>query len=339
MENLSKEELINRIIELEEENRKLKRKKEKKKRPRIKTTKKQIVDYWSSIEDECGLSVDWAEAEERCWRCGYKKKLQRCHIIPDSLGGKDEPSNLVLLCERCHIDAPNIESKTFMWDWIRANGTSFYDTFWQKRAEKEYEFIYKKKFIEELKERDILSPRDLEKFFSIPPRKSVNHFAHPWKNDSTNAGLLRMRLEEYDKKYKQKEPKTEHFRKKEEKFNHLVWKLCKIAKEYHFDVWEGRTKNPFSITLSCYLDSKHRLGISIKLGRQNKYKGCFTTEVNPNNMMAKEYDIELGTDEKAVEEFVKKEITNFCGKYGKKERQEFVFTIDPLYHLREDLDV
>lgn len=145
MENLSKEELINRIIELEEENRKLKRKKEKKKRPRIKTTKKEIVDYWSSIQDECGLSVDWAEAEERCWRCGYKKKLQRCHIIPDSLGGKDEPSNLVLLCERCHIDAPNIESKTFMWDWIRANGTSFYDTFWQKRAEKEYEFIYKKK--------------------------------------------------------------------------------------------------------------------------------------------------------------------------------------------------
>ena len=69
---------------------------------------------WEEREDESDLSVDWAEAEEICWRCGCKRKLQRCHIIPDSLGGKDEPSNLVLLCERCHIDAPNVESQTFM---------------------------------------------------------------------------------------------------------------------------------------------------------------------------------------------------------------------------------
>lgn len=208
MENLSKEELIHRILELEEENKKLKNRRRNNNRSRIKTTKKEIVDYWSRIEDECGLSVDWAEAEERCWRCGYEKKLQRCHIIPNSLGGKDEPSNLVLLCERCHIDAPNIESKTFMWDWIRANGTSFYDTFWQKTAKKEYEFIYQKSFMQELKDRDILSARDLEKFFSIPEVRSVNHFAHPWKNDSTNAGILRMRLEEYDKRHKKTKPKA-----------------------------------------------------------------------------------------------------------------------------------
>ncbi len=140
--------------------------------------------------------------------------MQRCHIIPDSLGGKDEPSNLVLLRERCHIDAPNIESKSFMWDWIRANGTSFYDTFWQTRAAKEYEFIYKKSFRQELQERDMLTPRDLEKFVTIPMVRSVNHFAHPWKNDSTNAGLLRMRLEEYDKKYGKKRQKRKVLEKR-----------------------------------------------------------------------------------------------------------------------------
>lgn len=336
MENLSKEELIHKIIELEEENQKLKSKNKRKNRKQIKTTKREIVEYWSRIEDECGLSVDWAEAEERCWRCGYEKKLQRCHIIPDSLGGKDEPSNLVLLCERCHIDAPNVDSKTFMWDWIRANGTSFYDTFWQKTAKKEYEFIYGKTFTQELKERDILSPRDLKKFFSIPEARSINHFAHPWKNDSTNAGLLRLRLEEYDKRYKNQPPKTENFRKKEEKFDNLVWELCQIAKEYRFNVWEGSTKNPFSITLSCYIDFEHSLGISIKLGRQNQYKACFTKETNPNNVNVKDYNIDLGMEENKVGEFVKKEIAKFCDKNGRKEKQEFVSTINPLYRLRED---
>jgi len=69
------------------------------KREAIKTSIEEIVDYWKRHEDECGLSVDWAEAHERCWRCGCEKNLERCHIIPDSLGGKDEPSNLVLLCK------------------------------------------------------------------------------------------------------------------------------------------------------------------------------------------------------------------------------------------------
>jgi 5-methylcytosine-specific restriction endonuclease McrA len=117
MEELSREELLEKIEELQQEIDNLKKRKKKKKRQNIKTSPKEIVDYWKERQDECGLSVDWGEAEERCWRCGYKKNLQRCHIIPDSLGGKDEPANLVLLCERCHIDAPNVESKTFMWDY------------------------------------------------------------------------------------------------------------------------------------------------------------------------------------------------------------------------------
>ncbi len=336
MENLSKEELVRKIIELEEENRRLKRKKNRKTRKPIKTTKKEIVNYWSGIEDECVLSVDWAEAEERCWRCGYKARLQRCHIIPDSLGGRDEPSNLVLLCERCHIDAPNIESKSFMWDWIRANGTSFYDTFWETRGAKEYEFIYKKSFGQELEERDMLSPRDLERFVTIPMVRSVNHFAHPWKNDSTNAGLLRMRLEEYDKKYGKRKAKTDNIRKKEQKFDSLVGSLCWIAKKYGFNVWEGRTKNPFSMVLSCFIDRQRQLAISIKLDRQNCYKACFTKETNPNRITVKEYDINLGTEKKAVEEFVENEMEKFCNKNGRPTEQRYVFTINPIYHLREE---
>lgn len=61
------------------------------KRGNIKTSRKQIIEYWETCQDECELSVDWAEAEERCWRCGCEtnRKLDRCHIIPHALGGKD----------------------------------------------------------------------------------------------------------------------------------------------------------------------------------------------------------------------------------------------------------
>ncbi|MEG6523623.1 HNH endonuclease [Desulfotomaculum sp. 1211_IL3151] len=96
----------------------------------LRTSIEEIVDYWFSIVDKCDLSVDAAEAYERCWRCGCEKSLERCHIIPEPLGGGDKPSNLVLLCHRCHLENPNVSDPEIMWDWLRADGTSFYDTFW-----------------------------------------------------------------------------------------------------------------------------------------------------------------------------------------------------------------
>lgn len=65
------EELQEKVQQLEKENEKLReRLRQKNKRKPIKTTKKEIVDYWTSKQEETGLSVDWAEADERCWRCG-----------------------------------------------------------------------------------------------------------------------------------------------------------------------------------------------------------------------------------------------------------------------------
>lgn len=64
---------------------------EQRKTNNIKTTISQAVDYWSRRIDECGLSVDWSEADTRCWRCGCEKNLERSRIIPDALGGEDAP--------------------------------------------------------------------------------------------------------------------------------------------------------------------------------------------------------------------------------------------------------
>ena len=164
----------------------------------IKTKKKDIVNYWffEQMVDECGLSVDATEAHERCWRCGYEKRLERCHIVPESLGGKDEPSNLVLLCHRCHIENPNISDPEIMWDWIRAYGVSFYDTFWGILGAREYEFIYKKRFEKEILDLGINIDDKFKKFVekNIQElfKETSYHFGHPYLNPATYAGLLRM---------------------------------------------------------------------------------------------------------------------------------------------------
>ncbi len=175
------------------------------KRVNIKTTISQAVDYWSKRVDECGLSVDWAEAHTHCWRCGCEKNLERCHIVPDSLGGEDAPHNIVLLCKRCHVDGPNVTDPEIMWDWIRAYGVPFYETFWGILGMKEYQFIYKTSFSQELA--DIITAANLE--FDDEIKNKVNeitrtvmneagvHFGHPYFNTATMAGIHRMTLKRF----------------------------------------------------------------------------------------------------------------------------------------------
>ncbi len=186
----------------------------------IKTKKEDIVNYWffEQMVDEGGLSVDAAEAHERCWRCGCEKRLERCHIIPESLGGKDEPSNFVLLCHRCHIENPNISDPEIMWDWIRAYRVSFYDTFWSILGAKEYEFIYNKSIENEIIDLGIDIDDKLKDFIEINIKelfKEISyHYGHPYLNTATCAGLYRMLIKRIAKEYGKKLPPLDYNRKR-----------------------------------------------------------------------------------------------------------------------------
>ena len=103
------------------------------KRTSIKTTKKQIVDWGMCNINEVGFPVDASEMNTRCWRCGYKRNTERCHVIPHSLEGIDEPSNYRLLCHDCHLENPNVNDPNAMDDWIRSTGIGQYDAFWKIR--------------------------------------------------------------------------------------------------------------------------------------------------------------------------------------------------------------
>ena len=97
------------------------------------TTKKQIVEWAVSNLDECGYGCDADVMDTHCWRCGYERYTERCHVIPDALGGEDIPSNYRLLCSDCHLEAPNVNDPDEMDNWIRRTNVGVYDRFWEVR--------------------------------------------------------------------------------------------------------------------------------------------------------------------------------------------------------------
>jgi len=87
------------------------------------TTKQAIADHWSPLVSELDMGCDWEDAVTDCWRCGVEpsRGLERCHIVPaqEPFNGPDDPSNYVLLCSRCHREAPNVSDPSVMWQWIK----------------------------------------------------------------------------------------------------------------------------------------------------------------------------------------------------------------------------
>ena len=150
---------------------------------------REIVGFWTAHESECGLGVDWAEAKQRCWRCGYRSVLHRCHIVPDSRSGANMPLNLVLLCRRCHREAPNVADARFMWIWIRATCVPFYDTYWTMRGIQEFEQMFGRKPFATPEFNDVAEEQPLA-LLREELRKASVHFGEGNLNPSTIASIF-----------------------------------------------------------------------------------------------------------------------------------------------------
>lgn len=124
-----------------------------------KTSPQEIARYWSVYSEEHDISVDWYWSESIelglsvCWRCGHKTTgLEKCHIIPHSLGGEDTPSNLLLMCQRCHFEAPNCDDPDFMLTWLVSDRELFPNIYWYLRGLKEFERLFGRPFLSDLDE-------------------------------------------------------------------------------------------------------------------------------------------------------------------------------------------
>lgn len=77
----------------------------------------------------CGKPIDLSkyksyndvliDSPTKLWNLNeVKSKLYKCHIIPDSLGGKDKPENLFLMCDECHRLSPDTDNPKNFLRWI-----------------------------------------------------------------------------------------------------------------------------------------------------------------------------------------------------------------------------
>jgi len=70
-----------------------------------------------NLKDICFNVLAWEEIIQVWNKC---EPLERCHIIPHSLDGKDEPANLFLMCRECHDNAPDTTHKDDFFTWVNS---------------------------------------------------------------------------------------------------------------------------------------------------------------------------------------------------------------------------
>jgi hypothetical protein len=110
-------------------------------RTRIRTRKSAIAEYWLGTEEgrtrlpgnsalvdfgepgcfACGWMATDPDEPPDIWRVWDRASLERCHLVPAALGGPDAPDSLVLLCARCHVEAPDVGDPEYMLSWISAH--------------------------------------------------------------------------------------------------------------------------------------------------------------------------------------------------------------------------
>lgn len=97
-----------------------------------------IALWWAENQDRDGRPFVLDLGEPACFGCrwypddceasdtvtfraawGKHAKLERAHLKPHSLGGTNDPSNIVLLCKTCHLDAPDWDDPAEMLAWVQ----------------------------------------------------------------------------------------------------------------------------------------------------------------------------------------------------------------------------
>lgn len=74
------------------------------------------LDKW--INKTCGDGDEDIQLRNLWSSKETKHLLNRCHIVPGSLGGEDKPSNLFLMCEECHLLSPDTIYVSSFFKWV-----------------------------------------------------------------------------------------------------------------------------------------------------------------------------------------------------------------------------
>lgn len=115
---------------------------------------------------------------------------------------------------------------------------------------------------------------------------------------------------------------------RDNEFEKLVTSICKIVDNFKWNVWVGRSKNPYSICLSMYNRTNKTKSFSMRMMPKNNYRYSVaeTSEINPNSIPIKDYQTDIGYRLNEVEEYVWKRIEQTLLQYGENEVKPMFFT-------------
>lgn len=162
---------------------------------KIKTTKNDIANFWKNKLEANEVNASFKNATTHCWRCGVKKRLDRCHIVSHSQGGEDIPENFVLLCKHCHFENPNLSNLEVIWKWLKAYKFDEDQTFWFVQGEREFEYIYGITLDKALDEKNHSNRVLFNQLFQEKIKEAGHHFGQPRRNKATVAGIIALTIE------------------------------------------------------------------------------------------------------------------------------------------------
>ena len=219
-----------------------------------------------------------------------------------------------------------------MWDWIKSFHVPFYNTFLQTRAMQEYERIYKKSFSEELKDRNIISNHAILNFWKLETGGTSYHFGHLYGNVSTTVGNYKLHLDAFDTKYPSGKYLNDEKLAEELEFEKFTHSFCQLAEKYNFCVWEGTTRNLYSLCMSSFFpDIKKLIGISIKK-KKKKYFICYCSESNPNNIPVSSFTIDVGNNHSEILSIIENKLKELIKINGNPyNRTPYYFVADPYW--------
>jgi len=110
-------------------------------------SKWKIAQYWNESRRRSDFAPHLVLDEPCCFACGWfserwrqatpqaswqRAGLERAHIVPRSLGGPDDVSNLLLLCRPCHRESP---------DWVDPEQMARWTATREERPSREVETL------------------------------------------------------------------------------------------------------------------------------------------------------------------------------------------------------
>lgn len=109
-----------------------------------------IIDWGEPTCFACGRAADSSiyskydfEDPEDFWTTKeVKSALERCHIVADSLGGLQQPSNIFLMCSSCHRESPDTVYPQQFFKWVYRRRQYKYSGGWVGEAIRELQSDY-----------------------------------------------------------------------------------------------------------------------------------------------------------------------------------------------------